>query len=102
MEKYGIGINAVAPGPIWTPLQEADGDKKKLEKLGESTPYKRPGQPVELAPVYVLLASQEGSYITGEIYGVTGGHGHRIKVVIRDPCASGSGNHESVFVRQQY
>ncbi len=75
MEKHGIRINAVAPGPIWTPLQEADGDKKKLEKLGSKTPYKRPGQPVELAPVYVLLASQEASYITGEIYGVTGGMG---------------------------
>ena len=75
MEEYGIRINAVAPGPIWTPLQEADGDKKKLETLGGKTPFKRPGQPVELAPVYVLLASQEGSYITGEIYGVTGGMG---------------------------
>ena len=75
MEKYGIRINAVAPGPIWTPLQEADGDKGKLKKLGGSTPYKRPGQPVELAPVYVLLASQESSYTTGEIYGVTGGMG---------------------------
>ncbi len=75
MEKHGIRINGVAPGPIWTPLQEADGDKEKLKKLGSSTPYKRPGQPVELAPVYVLLASQEGSYITGEIYGVTGGMG---------------------------
>ena len=75
MEQHGIRINAVAPGPIWTPLQEADGDKKKLKTLGGKTPYKRPGQPVELAPVYVLLASQEGSYITGEIYGVTGGMG---------------------------
>ena len=75
MEKYGVRINAVAPGPVWTPLQEADGDEKKLKKLGENTPYKRAGQPVELAPVYVLLASQEGSYITGEIYGVTGGLG---------------------------
>ena len=75
MEQYGIRINAVAPSPIWTPLQEADGDKKKLKTLGGKTPYKRPGQPVELAPVYVLLASQEGSYITGEIYGVTGGMG---------------------------
>ncbi len=75
MEKYGIRINAVAPGPIWTPLQEADGDKEKLKKLGTTTPYKRPGQPVELAPVYVLLASQESSYTTGEIYGVTGGMG---------------------------
>ena len=75
MEKHGIRINAVAPGPIWTPLQEADGDKEKLKKLGANTSYKRPGQPVELAPVYVLLASQEGSYITGEIYGVTGDMG---------------------------
>ena len=75
MEQHGIRINAIAPGPIWTPLQEADGDEEKLKKLGEKTPYKRPGQPVELAPVYVLLASQEGSYITGEIYGVTGGMG---------------------------
>ena len=75
MEKHGVRINAVAPGPIWTPLQEADGDEEKLKKLGSSTPYKRPGQPVELAPVYVLLASQEASYITGEIYGITGGMG---------------------------
>ena len=75
MEEYGIRINAVAPGPIWTPLQEADGDKDKLKKLGASTPFKRPGQPVELAPTYVLLASQESSYTTGEIYGVTGGMG---------------------------
>lgn len=75
MEKHGVRINAVAPGPIWTPLQEADGSEEKLKKLGSSTPFKRPGQPVELAPVYVLLASQEGSYITGEVYGVTGGMG---------------------------
>lgn len=75
MEEHGVRINAVAPGPIWTPLQEADGDEKKLEKLGAKTPYKRPGQPVELAAVYVLLASQESSYTTGEIYGVTGGMG---------------------------
>ena len=75
MEDHGIRINAVAPGPVWTPLQEADGSEKKLKSLGADTPFKRPGQPVELAPVYVLLASQEGSYITGEIYGVTGGIG---------------------------
>jgi hypothetical protein len=72
MQKYGIRISAVAPGPIWTPLQKAYGDAKKLNNLGENTPHKRPGQPVELAAVYVLLASQEASYITGEIYGVTG------------------------------
>ena len=75
MEEHGIRINAIAPGPIWTPLQEADGDMKKLESLGKKTPYKRPGQPVELAPAYVLLASQESSYTTGEVYGVTGGMG---------------------------
>lgn len=75
MEEHGIRINAVAPGPIWTPLQEADGDKEKLDTLGGKTAFKRAGQPVELAPVYVLLASQEGSYITGEVYGVTGGMG---------------------------
>lgn len=75
VEEHGVRINGVAPGPIWTPLQEADGSKEKLKKLGSETPYKRPGQPVELAGVYVLLASQEASYITGEIYGVTGGLG---------------------------
>ena len=75
MEEHGVRINGVAPGPIWTPLQEADGSKEKLKKLGGETPYKRPGQPVELAAVYVLLASQEASYITGEIYGITGGLG---------------------------
>ncbi len=75
MEEHGVRINGVAPGPIWTPLQEADGSTEKLKKLGGETPYKRPGQPVELAAVYVLLASQEGSYITGEIYGVIGGMG---------------------------
>lgn len=73
MEEHGIRINAIAPGPIWTPLQEADGSEDKLKKLGASTPFKRPGQPVELAPTYVLLASQESSYTTGEIYGITGG-----------------------------
>lgn len=75
MGEHGIRINAVAPGPVWTALQEADGDEGKLEKLGQSTAFGRPGQPAELAPVYVLLASEEGSYLTGEVYGVTGGSG---------------------------
>ena len=75
MGEHGIRINAVAPGPIWTPLQEADGEEEKLKKLGQSTAFSRPGQPVELAPVYVLLASTAGSYLTGEVYGVTGGSG---------------------------
>lgn len=75
MEEHGVRINGVAPGPVWTPLQEAEGSKEKLKKLGGETPYQRPGQPVELASVYVHLASQESSYTTGEIYGVTGGLG---------------------------
>lgn len=75
MEK-GIRVNAVAPGPIWTPLQPSGGQtQEKVQKFGEDTIFGRPGQPVELAPVYVLLASQEASYITGEVYGVTGGRG---------------------------
>ena len=74
MEK-GIRINAVAPGPFWTPIQPSGQPPEKLAALGTEVPLGRPGQPVEIAPVYVLLASQEGSYITGEIYGVTGGLG---------------------------
>ncbi len=74
MDK-GIRINAVAPGPFWTPIQPAGQPPEKLAELGKEVPFGRPGQPVEIAPVYVLLASQEGSYITGEIYGVTGGMG---------------------------
>ncbi len=74
MDK-GIRINAVAPGPFWTPIQPAGQPPEKLAELGKEVPFGRPGQPVEIAPVYVLLASQEGSYITGEIYGVTGGIG---------------------------
>jgi NAD(P)-dependent dehydrogenase (short-subunit alcohol dehydrogenase family) len=70
----GIRVNAVAPGPIWTPLQPSHGQPpEKLEKFGENTPMGRAGQPAELAPTYVFLASQESSYITGEIIGVTGG-----------------------------
>ena len=74
MEK-GIRINAVAPGPFWTPIQPTGHPAEKLVELGKEVPFGRPGQPVEIAPVYVLLGSQEGSYITGEIYGVTGGMG---------------------------
>jgi len=71
----GIRVNAVAPGPIWTPLQPSHGQpKEKIPQFGEQVPLGRPGQPVEVAPVYVLLASQESSYITGEVYGVTGGN----------------------------
>jgi NAD(P)-dependent dehydrogenase (short-subunit alcohol dehydrogenase family) len=74
--QRGVRVNAVAPGPFWTPLQPSGGQTaEKLAQFGKETLFGRPGQPVELAPVYVLLASQEGSYIAGEVYGVTGGEG---------------------------
>ncbi|MDB5237017.1 MAG: oxidoreductase [Parcubacteria group bacterium] len=73
--KKGIRVNAVAPGPIWSPLNTHGSPPEKLQKFGEDSSFGRPGQPIELAPVYVLLASDEASYITGEIYGVTGGEG---------------------------
>jgi NAD(P)-dependent dehydrogenase (short-subunit alcohol dehydrogenase family) len=70
----GIRVNCVAPGPVWTPLQTSGGQPdKKIPTFGTQTPMKRPGQPVEMAPLYVLLASQESSYVTGEVYGATGG-----------------------------
>ncbi len=74
--KKGVRVNAVAPGPVWTVLQPSGGQtQEKVQHFGENAPMGRPGQPVELAPVYVLLASQEASFITGEVYGVTGGEG---------------------------
>lgn len=70
----GIRVNAVAPGPIWTPLQPSYGQPlEKLVKFGDDTPLGRPGQPAELASTYVFLASEESSYISGEVIGVTGG-----------------------------
>ncbi len=72
----GIRVNAVAPGPFWTALQPSGGQPQdNIEKFGSEVPLGRPGQPVELAPVYVFLASQEASYVTGEVYGATGGNG---------------------------
>lgn len=72
----GVRVNAVAPGPFWTPLQVSGGQSmENLKTFGKQTPYGRPGQPVELAPVYVLLASTESSYATGQVYGATGGVG---------------------------
>lgn len=70
----GIRANAVAPGPIWTALQISGGQpQEKIPMFGQNTPMKRAGQPVELAGVYVLLASDESSFTTAEVYGVTGG-----------------------------
>ncbi len=70
----GIRVNAVAPGPIWTPLQVSDGQpQEKVAEFGEETPLGRMGQPAELAPAYVYLASAESSYVIGETLNVNGG-----------------------------
>ncbi|GEL47962.1 SDR family oxidoreductase [Cellulomonas hominis] len=71
--EQGIRVNAVAPGPIWTPLIPATMPEEKVEQFGADTPLGRAGQPAELAPAYVFFASQESSYITGDRIGVTGG-----------------------------
>ncbi|SFB57135.1 NAD(P)-dependent dehydrogenase, short-chain alcohol dehydrogenase family [Rhizobium sp. NFR07] len=71
----GIRVNVVAPGPFWTPLQTSGGQTQDVvQKFGSEVPMQRPGQPAECAPIYVFLASQESSYITGEVFGVTGGN----------------------------
>ncbi|HEY6744827.1 MAG TPA: SDR family oxidoreductase [Mycobacteriales bacterium] len=69
----GIRVNSVAPGPVWTPLIPATMPPEKVESFGQDTPLGRVGQPAELAPVYVLLASDDGSYISGARVAVTGG-----------------------------
>lgn len=69
----GIRVNAVAPGPIWTPLNASTQPPETIKTLGTDVPMKRAGQPYELAPVYVLLASDDGSYITGQTIHVNGG-----------------------------
>jgi hypothetical protein len=72
----GIRVNGIAPGPVWTPLQVTGGQPPdKLPQFGGDTPMGRPGQPAELAPLYVLLASEESSYSTGQIFGAVGGRG---------------------------
>jgi NAD(P)-dependent dehydrogenase (short-subunit alcohol dehydrogenase family) len=71
--ERGIRVNSVAPGPIWTPLIPSTMEPEKVEKFGSDTPLGRAGQPVELAPVYVLLASDEASYVSGARVAVTGG-----------------------------
>ena len=71
--ESGIRVNSVAPGPIWTPLIPATMPEEQVESFGEQTPLGRAGQPAEVAPAYVFLASAESSYVTGEVIAVTGG-----------------------------
>ena len=72
----GIRVNAVAPGPIWTPLQVSGGaSMEKLQQFGSHTPLGRPGQPAELASIYVQLAASDASFATGQVYGSAGGSG---------------------------
>ncbi len=71
--ERGIRVNCVAPGPVWTPLVVQSFDADKNANFGKNSPMKRPAQPAELAPAFVFLASNDGSYINGEILGVTGG-----------------------------
>ena len=72
----GIRVNGVAPGPVWTPLQVSGGaSMEKLEKFGSQTVFGRPGQPAELASIYVQLAAEDASFTTGAIYGSSGGAG---------------------------
>ena len=71
--KKGIRVNAVAPGPVWTPLIPSTMPAEKFKTFGKDTAFGRPAQPVELAPLFVFLASNEARYVTGEVYGATGG-----------------------------
>ncbi|MBB5712987.1 SDR family oxidoreductase [Sphingomonas xinjiangensis] len=73
LAEKGIRVNCVAPGPIWTPLIPSTMPPEKVKSFGEQVPMKRPGQPRELAPVYVMLASDEASYVSGATVAVTGG-----------------------------
>jgi NAD(P)-dependent dehydrogenase (short-subunit alcohol dehydrogenase family) len=73
LAKQGIRVNAVAPGPIWTPLIPSTMPVEKAAKFGGDTPLGRPGQPAEVAPAYIFLASDQASYITGAVLPVTGG-----------------------------
>ena len=72
----GVRVNGVAPGPVWTPLQVSGGaTMEKLEKFGGHTVFGRPGQPAELASIYVQLAASDASFATGQVYGSAGGTG---------------------------
>jgi NAD(P)-dependent dehydrogenase (short-subunit alcohol dehydrogenase family) len=71
--KRGVRVNAVAPGPVWTPLIPSTMPAEKVKTFGQDTAFERAAQPVEIAPIFVFLASNEARYVTGEVYGVTGG-----------------------------
>jgi NAD(P)-dependent dehydrogenase (short-subunit alcohol dehydrogenase family) len=71
--KQGVRVNAVAPGPVWTPLIPSTMPREKVKNFGSQTVFGRAAQPAEIAPIFVFLASDQASYVTGEIYGVTGG-----------------------------
>jgi hypothetical protein len=71
--KHGVRVNAVAPGPVWTPLIPSTLPKNKVKDFGSTTVFGRAAQPAEIAPIFVFLASGQSSYVTGEIYGATGG-----------------------------
>ena len=71
--EQGVRVNVVAPGPVWTPLIPSTMPTEQVTQFGQQTPLQRAAQPAELAPIYVFLASQDSSYITGEVVGVTGG-----------------------------
>jgi len=71
--KQGVRVNAVAPGPVWTPLIPSTMPKEKVKQFGSQTVFGRAAQPAEIAPIFVFLASDQASYVTGEVYGVTGG-----------------------------
>ena len=71
--KKGVRVNAVAPGPVWTPLIPSTMPEEKVKSFGKDTSFERAAQPIEIAPVFVFLASNEARFVTGEVYGVTGG-----------------------------
>ena len=73
LAKKKIRVNAIDPGPVWTPLIVATFDEKKIESFGKDVPMERPGQPSELGPAYVFLASEDASYITGQVIHINGG-----------------------------
>jgi NAD(P)-dependent dehydrogenase (short-subunit alcohol dehydrogenase family) len=71
--KHGVRVNAVAPGPVWTPLIPSTMPAEKVKTFGSNTGFGRPAQPSELAKIFVFLASDDASYVTGEVYAATGG-----------------------------